>query len=273
MHAVPAAPAGYNAGVKDTGKARTLGNPRREWLAPAYVLHQYPYRDTSRIVEVFTSEHGRITLFARGANGPKSSLRGLLRPFQRLLVSWSGRSEACALVSAEIDGSRTTLGKERLMSGFYLNELLLKLTHRWDAHPEIFYSYAACVEALCAGAGEEPTLRLFEKRLLHDLGYGLELAQTDEGLPVEAERYYRFALERGPQPCVAEAPGAVYGESLNDLETGSFRNARSLRDAKRLLRAAIDACLDGRALKSREVMLALRHQQSPRAVAPVREEP
>jgi DNA repair protein RecO (recombination protein O) len=244
---------------------------RREWLAPAYVLHQYPYRDTSRIVEVFTSQHGRITLFARGANGPKSSLRGLLRPFQRLLVSWSGKTEACALVTAEIDGPLTSLAKERLMSGFYLNELLLKLTHRWDAHPDLFHSYAACVTALCAGADQEPTLRLFEKRLLHDLGYGLELSQTDEGMPVEADRYYRFAVERGPQLCVEDSPGAVYGQSLNDLESGQFRNSRSLRDAKRLLRAAIDACLDGRPLKSREVMLALRHQ-NPLRTTPVPEE-
>jgi len=236
-------------------------------LAPAYILHQYPYRDTSRIVEVFTSEHGRITLFARGANGAKSSLRGVLRPFQRLLVSWSGRTEACALSTAEIDGALTSLSKDRLMSGFYLNELLLKLTHRWDAHPDVFHSYAACMEALCAGAEEEPTLRLFEKRLLHDLGYGLELAQTDDGVPVQSDRFYRFALERGPQLCVAEAPGAVYGQSLSDLDSGTFRDARSLRDAKRLLRTAIDACLDGRRLKSREVMRALRRQGLPR-IAP-----
>jgi DNA repair protein RecO (recombination protein O) len=237
-------------------------------LAPAYVLHQYAYRDTGRIVEMFTSEYGRITLFARGASGPKSSLRGVLRPFQRLLVSWSGRSEACALVAAEMDGALTTLAKERLMSGFYLNELLLKLTHRWDPHPEIFYSYASCVEALCAGAGEEPTLRLFEKRLLHDLGYGLELAHTDEGEPVDPQRYYRFALERGPQLCVAEAPGAVYGRSLGDLEAGTFQDARSLRDAKRVLRVAIDACLEGRSLNSREVMQALRRHNPAVARAP-----
>ncbi len=237
-------------------------------LAPAYVLHQYAYRDTSRIVEVFTGEHGRITLFARGANGPKSWLRGILRPFQRLLVSWAGRTESCAMVTAEVDGAITTMAKERLMSGFYLNELLLKLTHRWDAHPEIFYSYASCVEALCAGAGEESTLRLFEKRLLHDLGYGLQLARTDEGLPVDRHRHYRFALERGPQLCVADAPGAVYGQSLSDLESETLHDARSLRDAKRVLRVAIDACLDGRALKSREVMMALRQRNPTPARAP-----
>ena len=235
---------------------------RRVWLAPAYVLHQYAYRDTSRIVEVFTSNHGRITLFARGANGPKSALRGVLRPFQRMLVSWSGKGEACQLLTAETDGVITSLAPQRLMSGFYLNELLLKLTQRCDPHPEIFYSYAWCIQALCDGELEEPTLRRFEKRLLHDLGYGLELAKTAEGSPVEPGRYYRFALESGPRPCVAEAPGAVYGQSLADLQAESFGDARSLRDAKRVLRSAIDVCLEGRSLRSRGVMLALRRREA-----------
>jgi DNA repair protein RecO (recombination protein O) len=234
---------------------------RRVWLAPAYVLHQYAYRDTSRIVEVMTCEYGRLTLFARGANGPKSTLRGVLRPFQRMLVSWSGKGEACQLVMAEIDGVITRLSADRLMSGFYLNELLLKLTERCDPHPEIFFSYASCVQALCDGENEEPTLRRFEKRLLNDLGYGLELGRTGEGVPVEPSQYYRFAVESGPQLCVAEAPGAVYGQSLADLQAESFGDARSLRDAKRVLRAAIDACLDGRSLKSREVALALRQRE------------
>jgi DNA repair protein RecO (recombination protein O) len=236
---------------------------RRVWLAPAYVLHQYPYRDTSRIVEVMTGEYGRLTLFARGANGPKSTLRGVLRPFQRMLVSWSGKGEACQLVGAEIDGIITSLSPDRLMSGFYLNELLLKLTERCDPHPDIFLSYASCVQALCDGEIEEPTLRRFEKRLLNDLGYGLELSKTGDGAQVEPGRYYRFALESGPQLCVAEAPGAVYGQSLADLKAESFGDARSLRDAKRVLRAAIDACLDGRALKSREVALALHRREAP----------
>ena len=231
------------------------------WLAPAYVLHQYAYRDTSRIVEVFTCDYGRLTLFARGANGPKSALRGVLRPFQRMLVSWSGKGEACQLVTAEIDGLATNLAADRLMSGFYLNELLLKLTERCDPHPEIFLSYAACVQALCDGEIEEPALRRFEKRLLNDLGYGLELATTGDGVPITRDGYYRFALQSGPQPCVAEAPGAVYGQSLADLQAESFGDARSLRDAKRVLRAAIDSCLDGRSLKSREVALALRHRE------------
>jgi len=162
----------------------------------------------------------------------------------------------------------TGLKPERLMSGFYLNELLLKLTERRDPHPEIFFSYASCMQALCGGEVEEPTLRRFEKRLLNELGYGLELTQTGDGLPVEQDKYYRFALQSGPQLCVAEAPGAVYGRSLADLQAETFGDARSLRDAKRVLRAAIDVCLDGRALKSREVMLALRHREPLRQEVP-----
>ena len=153
------------------------------------------------------------------------------------------------------------------MSGFYLNELLLKLTERGDPHPEIFFSYASCIEALCAGASEEAALRLFEKRLLQDLGYGLQLTRTEEGLPVRPDRFYRVAVERGPQWCVAEAPGAVYGQSLADLEAETFADARSLRDAKRVLRAAIDACLDGRPLKSREVLRALRRPARAREIS------
>jgi DNA repair protein RecO (recombination protein O) len=179
-----------------------------------------------------------------------------------MLVSWSGNGEARQLVTAEIDGRVTNLAPERLMSGFYLNELLLKLTQRCDPHPEIFLSYACCVQALCDGEIEEATLRRFEKRLLNDLGYGLELAKTGDGVPVEPGRYYRFAAMSGPQLCVAESPGAVYGQSLADLQAECFDDARSLRDAKRVLRAAIDACLDGRSLKSREVALALRRRES-----------
>jgi DNA repair protein RecO (recombination protein O) len=236
-------------------------NTRRVWLTPAYVLHQYAYRDTSRIVEAFSAEHGRLSLFARGAAAPKSALRAVLRPFQRLLVSWSGRSEACQLVTAELDGIATSLPSGRLMSGFYLNELLLKLTVRADPHPDVFTAYAEAIRALSHGEDEESALRRFEKRLLEDLGYGLELARTAEGEPIEAGRYYRFKAESGPQACVAEAPGAVYGRSLTDLEAEEFADPRSLRDAKRMLRAAIDVCLEGKSLKSREVMLALRRRE------------
>src|SRR5579885_3075037 len=96
---------------------------QRVRLASGYVLHHSPYRDTSRILEVLTREHGRLSLFARGVRGPKSRLAAILQPFQPLLLSWSGRGEAAQLIGAELDGALRTLPPARLMAGFYLNEL------------------------------------------------------------------------------------------------------------------------------------------------------
>jgi DNA repair protein RecO (recombination protein O) len=234
---------------------------QRVWLTPAYLLHQYAYRDTSRIAEVFTREHGRLSLFARGVRAPKSALRGSLRPFQRLLVSWTGKTEAGQLTAVEIDGGFTQLPAQRLMSGFYLNELLLKLTERWDAHPELFDQYARAVAGLAGAGREEPHLRRFEKRLLEELGYGTDFSKTGSGEAVRAELYYRVQPQRALARCDPDSGDAVSGASLIELSAESFENASTLRDAKKILRASIEACLDGRPLSSREVMMALHRKE------------
>jgi DNA repair protein RecO (recombination protein O) len=236
-------------------------NGRRVWLTPAYVLHQYAYRDTSRIIEIVTQEFGRLSLFARGARGPKSPWRATLRPFQKLLVSWYGRTEAGQLTAAEIDGGVTELPPGRLMSGFYLNELLLKLTERWDPHPRIFNQYEAALSALASGNGEERSLRLFEKRLLEELGYGLDFSATDAHQPIQPEYHYRVRPQGAVSRCDATAPGAMAGSTLIDFAIEAFEDAGTLRDAKRILRAAIEACLEGRPLGSREVMMALHRRE------------
>jgi len=234
---------------------------QRVWLTPAYLLHQYAYRDTSRIAEVFTREHGRLSLFARGVRAPKSALRGALRPFQRLLVSWTGRSEAGQLTSAEIDGPYTQLPAPRLMSGFYLNELLLRLTERWDSHPELFDHYARTLTGLAGADREEPCLRIFEKRLLEELGYGTDFTSTDTGEPVRAELFYKVRPQKAVTCCDPDTVEAIAGASLIELSAESFENAAVLRDAKRILRASIEACLDGRSLSSREIMIALHRKE------------
>jgi DNA repair protein RecO (recombination protein O) len=113
---------------------------QRVQLARAYVLHQRPFRDTSLIVELYAREHGRMTVFARAARGPRSRF-ALLQPFRALLLSWSGRGEAPQLAAAENADAgqpRACLPGQLLMSAFYLNELLLTLTTRHDPHPELF---------------------------------------------------------------------------------------------------------------------------------------
>ena len=240
-----------------------MSDARRIQLQPAYVLHHRPYRDTSRILELFTRDHGRVSVFARGARGgtkSASALISILQPFNRLLVSWSGRGEAGQLTGAEFDGAMQPLPPDRLVHGFYLNELLLKLFARHDSHPDVFALYAQTLDQL---KQEDPVrpLRLFEKRLLDALGYGLALERdAHDDTPLEPEASYHYRLEQGPVRAHAVMENTVVysGATLLSLAREELSDATVCADARRLLRAALDRCLDGRELRSRQVMLALR---------------
>jgi DNA repair protein RecO (recombination protein O) len=232
-------------------------------LAPAFLLHHMAWRDSSRILEFFTREHGRVSLFARGVRGQRSRLRAVLQPFQRVLVSWAGRGEAGNLNAAEFDGAPAGLPSARLMSGFYLNELLLKLLARNDSHPRLFDHYHEALEGLRSAAPEARTLRIFEKRLLEVIGYGVDLERNaDSGTALDPERHYHFRVDRGATLAVAESASTYRGRSLMALAAENLDDAQSLRDARRLLREALTACLDGRSLKSREMMQAVRAQET-----------
>lgn len=235
-------------------------------LQPAYVLHHRPYRDTSRIVELFTRDHGRVTVFARAARGGKgrnASLMSMVQPFNRLLVSWSAGAEAGSLTAAEFDGAYAPLPPDRLLSGCYLNELLMKLFARSDTHAEVFELYLATIEALKHEPDPVPTLRIFEKRLLDALGYGLSLRYETQGSPIEPDRRYHYRLEQGAVRAldVAEGPLVFAGVSLLGLAREELHDTGVRQDARRLLKAALDRILDGRELKSREVLMALRRQK------------
>jgi DNA repair protein RecO (recombination protein O) len=229
-------------------------NVRRITLAPAYILHHRPFRDTSRILEVISRDHGRLSLFARGVRGPKAKLASVLQPFQLLLLSWSGRGEAAQLTGAESADHEAPLPASCLMASFYLNELLMKLTTRHDPLPALFDDYHATVDGLRHGRRLEPSLRVFEKRLLEALGYGLDLAALAQtGQPVEPGEYYHFRAAQGLFPTVAEAAGALSGHSLINLANEELQSERDLEDARLLLQAALAQCLEGRELTTRAV--------------------
>jgi DNA repair protein RecO (recombination protein O) len=210
----------------------------------AYVLHSYPYRETSLILQAWTEKHGRMGLVAKGARRPKSASRSLLVPFQPLVVDWFGRGELRTLKTAEPSAPATPLAGQALLSAFYLNELLLKLTTRDDPHEKLFAAYDEAVTALralsraglaprptaAAAAGGvtnglvapgaataamdrgpssiEPVLRRFELALLRELGYALELArEAGTHAPIVAEREYHYVLERGPVPVTGGPEG------------------------------------------------------------------
>jgi len=166
------------------------------------------------------------------------------------------------LSGAERVKPRATLTGDRLMSGFYANELLLKLMQRNDPHPVLFDAYATLLRRLF-DAAEEPVraLRIFEKRLLEELGWGLNLEhESMSGAPLQPARSYRYGLDGGAEPIDGVAEGTLIfcGASLLSLAREELSDPRSLADARRLLRAALDRCLDGRALRTREVLLEMR---------------
>ena len=243
-----------------------VSHPHRILLQPAYVLHHRPYRDTSRILELFTRDHGRVSVFARGTKGARKgaqALASMLQPFNRLLVSWVAGAEAGQLTGAEFDGGICAMPPERLVSAFYLNELLLKLCARHDGHPDIFALYAHVIDALKTAPEEIPPMRIFEKRLLETLGYGLALDRdAASGLPLEDDAVYYYRLEQGAIRAngVADSPLTFRGRSLRCLAREELTDRESCADARRLLRAALDRCLEGRELKTRQVMQALRRK-------------
>jgi DNA repair protein RecO (recombination protein O) len=241
-------------------------HPRRILLAPGYILHHRPYRDTSRILEVLVRDHGRLTLFARGVRGPKPRFGGVLQPFALLLLSFQLGREAGQLTGAESAESSAALPAGSLMAGFYLNELLLKLTTRHDPVPEVFDLYRRALAGLRSAGPIEAVLRLFEKRLLEAVGYGLDLtSEARTGRAVEEGKFYRFRASQGLFPAEGSEVDAVAGSSLIELAREELSPGRTLEDARRVLKAALAERLEGKELTTRRVARALAGQGTPRA--------
>lgn len=224
---------------------------------PAFVLHSYAYRETSLIVEAFTSAHGRVGLVARGAKRPRSELRGLLQAFQPLALSWAGTAELKTLIKAEWRGGMPLPTGSALLCGFYLNELLLKLLPREDPHPILWNNYEEALRGLSAAeaAAQAAILRHFELRLLAELGYALPLTtEADTGAPVDPATRYHYAFDRGPRRRLAE-PGArwplVRGATLIALAEERYPDSETAGEAKRLMREVLDHYLEERRIFSR----------------------
>lgn len=238
-------------------------------LQPAYVIHSRPYRDSSALLDVFTAEFGRISLVARGARrqSRRGSHAGLLQPFTPLLVTFSGRLELKTLVAVEPAPDRCVLSGDRLFSGLYVNELLVRLLHRNDAHPSLFASYSATLQALAGSAPTDTVLRRFEMDLLDELGYRLELEVAGaNGQRVEESGWYRYDPEYGllSYENVANiSTSAISGADLLAMARGEFGGSAAA-GAKKLLREALAVHLGGKPLRSRELFLAAGGNQSRR---------
>lgn len=226
---------------------------------PGFVLHTYPFKETSVVAEIFTRGHGRVALIARGARRPASSLRGLVQPFTPLLLSWFGKHELKTLHAAEWQGGINAPQGRGLMCGFYLNELLLRMLARGDPHEALYDRY---LETLGMLAGEradfERILRRFEKNLLADIGYGATFdLEADTRAPIRADVRYVYQPERGAVRAVDQPGCPVSGRTLLDLAADRFDDPATLAEAKVLMRSLINHTLGAKPLYTRQLLREL----------------
>ncbi|MDR2364873.1 MAG: DNA repair protein RecO [Zoogloeaceae bacterium] len=225
---------------------------------PTYVLHTRPYRETSLLVEAFSRDYGRVALLARGARRPHSVLRGLIMAFQPLELSWSGKGEVLTLMKAEWQGGQPLLSGQPLFCGYYLNELLLRLLPREDAHPWLFEHYRRILRHLGQATRQEMAesgLRSFERALLSELGYGLTLDRDCKGQPIVADARYCYEIERGPVLAARRDASDLAGQSLLDMACDDYANAVTRSEAKQLMRRLLAHYLEGVELHSRTLFI------------------
>jgi|UniRef100_UPI004048B456 DNA repair protein RecO (recombination protein O) len=232
----------------------------------AFVLHSIPYKETSLILDVFTRQHGRMALIAKGAKRPHSVLRPVLQRFQPLSVSWSGKSELRTLTKSEWVGGVPALVGDALLCGFYLNELLVKFLAREDEYEKLYDHYMDTIVALSnlefQSKGLEEILRPFELTLLQETGYAAALdhcVETNQA-PLPNEKYI-YQPERGVRPFQGDDPGhwpILMGRSLLKIANNDFSDPETLSESKQLMRFLLSLHLQDQTLTTRQILIDLK---------------
>ena len=227
-----------------------------------YVLHTYPFKETSLVVELFSRNFGRVVVTAKGARRPRSAVRGMLQSFQPLQATWSGKLELKTLHGLEWAGGLLLLKGEALMCGFYMNELMLRLLPREDAHEALFEYYAATLKILSLGQNLATTLRRFELKLLQELGYAIPLYQdTDQSMILETQAYH-YEAEYG----ASKANGILSlmsngvqlnGSTLVDMANDDYRRLQTQQQSKQLMRYLLAHYLGDKPLHTRQLLIDL----------------
>ncbi|WP_042261219.1 DNA repair protein RecO [Paraburkholderia heleia] len=229
---------------------------------PAFVLHSYPYRETSLIIDVLSRDHGRVALVAKGAKRPHSALRGVLQTFQPLALAWTGKGEVRTLTGAEWVGGMLPLTGDALLCGFYVNELLVKFIAREDPHPELFRHYVVTLTRLAHDEPPVQVLRAFERVLLREAGYALALNRTVNRKAVAAEGRYVFDPERGVREASDEWPSQwprLSGQTLLDMEEDDYHRPQTVAQSKALMRFLLNTYLGGTPLATRQILIDLQN--------------
>lgn len=241
---------------------------------PAYVLHRYDWSETSLILEVFTRHHGRVALVAKGAKRPSSSFRPILLPLQPLHLSFGGDAEIRTLKSAEWQGGQVMPTGEVLLSGYYLNELLMRLLARDDPHPALFDVYHGVVQVM-SGEHEDvlqAALRSFELLLLREVGLLPQLdRQTLTLAPLQADTRYSLVPEGGLRESAEGERAAMTGAQWQDLQQSLAHDAPFtatlkacavvLNELKPQLRLLLHYHCGVGTLRSRQLMMDIQNLQ------------
>ncbi len=228
-------------------------------LTPCYILHRRDYSESSLILEVFSREHGRVNLIAKGAKRNKKQQGINHNLYQKYHMSWVARSELGTLTNIELAALSDSLKPEVMMTGFYMNELMLRLLHKHEAHPELFDSYDITIQQLLNDKSEQIVLRYYEKILLQSLGYGVILdheVETGEALNSEKEYYYQFDF--GPSLTTNNIKSGinVSGKTLLELDAETLSDVENINEAKVLLKSILNQHLGEKPLASRELYQA-----------------
>jgi len=213
----------------------------------AYILHSRPYSESSWLIDAFSRQYGRVSLLAKGARRLKSKVRGLIRPFQPLLLSWSGKGELQTLTGAETSLIAAQIDQQSWLCASYMNELLIRLMHRYDPHEKLFDNYELALQSL-------------EKQLLSEIGYGLLLDHDSTNQKISPEKRYHYYPDRGP--VVAdnyrdESVWSIQGSTLIALESEEFNSPQQIEQCKHLMRALLNQSMQGRDLNSRRVLQSI----------------
>jgi DNA repair protein RecO (recombination protein O) len=236
----------------------TAVNAHRQDNQTVYVLHTYPFKETSLVVELFSKEFGRIAVVAKGARRPHSAMRGMLQSFQQLSGAWSGKNELKTLHSLDWSAGLTLLKGEALMCGFYMNELLLRLLPREDAHEVLFEYYANTMQTLTEGKDFATTLRRFELKLLQEMGYAVPLLADENEQEIQLENTYRYEAEYGACALSATKNGVqCRGKTLLDMARDDYSDAQTQAQSKQLMRYLLAHYLGDKPLHTRQLLIDL----------------
>ena len=222
------------------------------------------------IVEFLTENEGRVSAVAKGARRRTSNFRGLLMPFNRLLIRYSKKGDLRSLMSAEWDerGEKQLAGQQ-LFVGFYINELVLKFVQRSESCKMLFSDYESTLKNLVSFPEmQEVHLRRFEFAILKEIGvmpdFSEHLVFGNDQLYVSPEQgiFYedeinKLALNIGKNFFLVEHGFLQVLKTLNSEIDGwneVFQNKKYWLRVKSLLRFLLNGQLNSVELKSRSIM-------------------